>query len=393
MKKYIFTIFILISSLLYSNTFKVADIRIDGLKRTKRSTVLKIIDVNEGDEIDTTSLEPIKQKLLEAGIFTPDITLSIIPVDESYAKLFIYLTDKWTFIPLPFLSFSEDSFTLGGIFIESNLLGLQHSLVLGTIYSDDDLTGFTSWKLPEFDYGTLSLSLSFYSGDSKIMNFDGDILKGDEAQFIAFGPSYTLPLFSNSDIKTSFRYKIDKDENHILLNNDLAYKKLTYTETFTKGLNLNLEYRSDINLDQSLYYKGLTFKGSYSNMLFSHLIFFDFKSGYNFDKDDYYLLFGAKKGSLVIPKNLVRSNRYTTGHLAIELKLIEFIWGYLTFPIFYEAGLVNIVSVKDDSTYHGPGLGVNLYMKKVAIPAMGLFYVYDIPNDRYNFTFSIGASF
>lgn len=393
MKKIILLCLLALGSILFSETYRVADIKVNGLKRTKRTTVLNIIDVNKGDEIEKTSLELYRQKLLESGIFTNEIEIELDQIDDKNVNLLIELEDKWTLIPLPFFSFSEDSFTAGGIFIESNLLGLNQSLVAGVIYSDEDLTGFAAWSYPELKYGSLSLSLSFNSGKSKTMDFYGNITEGEDNNFIAGGPSYTQPISDNFNLRTSLRYRFLNEKNFILYNFELTYKDLKYSDTFTEGIDLKLSYNSEIDIEDSKYLKGVLLEGSYSYILLTHLFLIDLKGGYNFDKDDYYLLFGAKKGSLVIPKNMIRSDWYSSGQLSYELKIVEFSWGYLTLPLFFDIGVVQIQGSETYDSYYGPGAGMNLYMKKVAVPAMGIFYVYDIPNERYNFTFSIGASF
>lgn len=393
MRKIFFVWLFALAAIVFGETYRVADIKVEGLKRTRTSTVLSIIEVNKGDEIEIKSLDTYKQKLLESGIFTNEISIELDPIDDKNVNLLISLQDKWTLIPLPFVSFSEDSFTAGGIFIESNLLGLNQSLVAGVIYSDEDLTGFTAWSYPELKYGSLSLSLSFNRGKSKTMDFYGKISEGEDNNFIAGGPSYTLPINDNLNLRTSLRYRNLNEDSYLLNNYDLSLKNLVYTDTFTKGLDLTLSYTSEINLDKGEYLKALSLDTSYSIILLSHLLYFDLKSGYNFDQSDYYLLFGAKKGSLVIPKNLVRSDFYTSGQISYELKVLEFSWGYLTIPLFFDAGIVQVQGSESLYGYYGPGAGMNLYMKKVAIPAMGIFYVYDFHNERYNFTFSIGAAF
>lgn len=386
-------LFFLSINFLFSESYKIVGIEIEGLKRTRRNTVLSIIDIKEGDYINITSLEKLKQKLLKTGIFTNEVEVLIDPITEKDVDLIITLEDKWTLIPLPFFSISEGSLKTGGVFIESNLLGLNHLLVAGLIYSDSSFSGFTAWSLPEMRYGSLGLSLSFLSGKSSTMDFYGVETKLEDSFSISGGPAFTIPFNDNVSLKLTLGYSFFNKENYISNSFDLSFKDLTYTDTFIKGIDLNLGFSSELSLDQFVFYKYSIFEGSYSNILLGNLLYLGLKGAYNFDIDNFYLLFGAQKGSLVIPKNLVRTNYYGTAHLSYELNVFEFSWGYVTMPLFFEAGFLQQQYESINKSYFGPGAGMNLYMKKVAIPTMGLFYVYDIPNERYNFTFSIGATF
>lgn len=393
MRNIIILFFIFICTNVFSNTYIINNIEVKGLKRTKLKTVLNIIELNEGDKIEVLTADSLKQKLLKAGIFTNDIVVEFQPVDESNINLFIQLEDKWTLIPLPFFSYSNNEMTLGGFFIESNLLGLQHSLVGGAIYKGSDTTAFAAWSLPKINSGRISFSLSFNRGEKQYLDFLGEDLESYRNDVVGLGVTYSRDLIYQTSLKSSLRYMSKNDVNYIYNNYILLYNNSNVGEYFSEGLSCNLGYYSEINISKSYYNKKIDFKLEYDKVLLNNLFTLNFNSSYSIDQNRSQLLFGAKKGSLIIPKNEVKANYFLTSHLAYEIKTIEFKWGFITLPLFYEAGIVETNYDKKINYYHGPGFAVNLYMKKVAVPAMGMYYIYDFINNRYNFSFNIGTSF
>lgn len=393
MNKITLLMFLFVGVNIFSNTYTINNIEVKGLKRTKLSTVLNIIELNEGDEIEISLTDSLKQKLLKSGIFTNNIKVEFKPIDSSYTDLFIELEDKWTLIPLPFFSYSDDEMTIGGFFIESNLLGLQHSLVGGAVFKESNTTAFTAWSLPKNVLGRFSFSLSFNRGERKYLNFLGKEIDTYNNDSIGLGITHSKEFISNSSLKTSLRYMLKNEVNYIYNNYIYIYNNSKIGSYFSEGLYSSIGYYSEIDLSNSFYNKKLDLKFEYDKVLFNNLFTYSINGAYSIDKDRFELLFGASKGALIIPKSEVLANYYLTNHLAYEIKTFEFKWGFITLPLFYEAGFVETSYNNSLNYYHGPGFAINLYMKKVAVPAMGTYYIYDFINDRYNFSFNIGTSF
>ena len=66
--------------------------------------------------------------------------------------------------------------------------------------------------------------------------------------------------------------------------------------------------------------------------------------------------------------------------------------GYLTAPVYYEGGYLRDYR-GDDQLYHGVGGGVRFYLDKVALPALGLDYRYNLTTESGGVSFFIGMSY
>ena len=67
-------------------------------------------------------------------------------------------------------------------------------------------------------------------------------------------------------------------------------------------------------------------------------------------------------------------------------------WGSLTLPLFYEGGWADSAFDADTVLYHGPGFGLRLYLDKVAIPALGADFVWDLENRRFKVNVALGGT-
>ena len=80
MKSYISTLFLLLLTVGTLSSEVIQSIDIDGLKKTKDSTVKGIIGYSEGDHIQIGSESDIRQKLVKSGLFvneTIDVQLGV----------------------------------------------------------------------------------------------------------------------------------------------------------------------------------------------------------------------------------------------------------------------------------------------------------------------------
>lgn len=394
MKKLILVLAIIqISFSLFSQSYKISEIRVKGLKRTRYQTVLNILELKKGDTVEVESIGDIEQKLLKAKIFQNEIIVELDPISEFYADLNIQVEDKWTLIPLPFFSYSQDSLSYGGIFIESNLLGMKHSLISGVFYNDGNLTSFGVWGLPKKNNNTLSFTLSLNQGEKNQADFYGDSVNVIDNNIYGGGVNFTRDLTGELSGRVTFKIMSQNGDSVLENNYNIIYDNTTVGDFFTTGVKSTIGYDSDFIIEENKYYKSFNFELEAGTTANNNLINVTLKSTYSLDKDNYYSLFGKTKGSLIIPKREIYINSAVYGQFIYEHNIIDFDWGYITIPIFYEAGVIESHGDENVYGYHGPGGGLNLYMKKAAVPAMGLFYIYDIENDRYNFSFSIGASF
>lgn len=368
----------------------ISKIVISGLERTKESTVLKIIKFKSGDLISSDDIPDIEQKLLKEEIFVNNIEIKLKETSLSNADLIIRLEDKWTIVPIPVVVVSSSSFLLGGVFIESNLLGLNHSLVTGHFYNGKKVNGFASWEIPENKIGTLSLSLNYTFGETSYYDFDENEVEIDKSSDrvgikVRFKRDITNSLYFNVGIKEEL---YDKDF-YTYLDTGITYDNVIIKPFFQEGIQGSIENSIRNKFATSSFENIIKASIDHSKVIGNHLLNSTISCGKSFNPEDNSILFGGEKGARVIKSKSVKVENYLMTQTKIELKIADLNWGYITIPIYYEGGVVE-ASFASKYYYHGPGAGASLYLKKVAFPAFGFNYTYDVHQNNYNFSVALG---
>ncbi|MGL1891894.1 MAG: hypothetical protein OCD02_09725 [Spirochaetaceae bacterium] len=389
LKKIIVIILYIITVNIYSTEYVISEINIDGLKRTQNKTVLNIIEFYPGDIISDDQLDLLEQRIRKSRLFTNEFSVTLDPINDLETILNISLNDKWTLIPLPLIVVSSDSMLLGAFFIESNLLGLNQSLVSGVMYSDEGFSLFAAYSFPPLSFGNLSYYISYSDGDYTKDDFWGDEIETGTIQDISTGLTFKKELSQIIESSISLRYLFEDEFNYIGLAPSLTLSNLELLDSFQKGYNISLKLNSRLTFDDYTLENKISANFDNSLILFNNLFYASIHSGYSFDPIDYPLEVGGTIGSRVF-KSQIESSFYVNNIIKYEIKIVDFNWGYITLPIYYESGIIEY----NDSLefYHGPGISILSYLNKVALPAIGINFVYDFENSRYNWGASIGLS-
>ena len=117
---------------------RVVEITIEGARRTRRETVLRLARVREGDPWREGLAEEARQELANANIFY-DVAVTPEPAAGG-VRLRIALREKWTLIPIPLVVVKDGETTWGATVVESNLLGTA-SLLTATLAVRDGEPG------------------------------------------------------------------------------------------------------------------------------------------------------------------------------------------------------------------------------------------------------------
>jgi len=397
------------SSFLFSNEYYLSKIKVTGLKRTVYSTVLKIADIKTGIVVNENSPEEIRQDLLASGIFQNEIKVDLIPVSDTTANINIELRDRWTLIPLPVGFVSSDSWLAGAVFIESNLAGLNQTLVAGAFTGSEYFQGFGAWSNPSF-FGSkysFGLSASYYFGLIEHLDISGENIlasfdKSEISSRIRFGRS--LPLgFSvegSSGIKSLKSEEatgyLGTDSEYLLYWENgftLRYEDLIYKSFFNEGWSLKLTTDVSVILNGKGYELGIEFNLSRNFILADrHLLRAEISAAWQNSSDTNSLYIGGTEGSRALPSGDVAVRYYSSGVVSFEPVIFKPKWGIFTLPVYYEAGLYRPLHTTKENVWHGPGIGFRFYVDKVAIPALGADFTWDLQNGGFKVAVSIGGS-
>lgn len=385
---------------IFSQEIKIIDIEINGLKKTKENTVLNIIDLEDEALVDYSISDIVKQKLLSSGIFQNDIQVIIEVISDNKAKLIITLKERWTFIPIPVVVINSESWLAGGVLIESNLLGLNQTLVAGTFFSDEGVQGFSAWSNPSLfksDYA-LGLTTSFNSGTTIFLDITG------ETELSTFDENRLLVSVNlGKNMWDTFSWKIatgvewfqvdESDIEQFILNNVLTLKweDLYYKDFFNQGWSNSI---SSTLLSTTGDFINPLFELSISKSLIinkRNRLKFHINAGWQDSLEYKPLLIGGTEGSRVLPSGAIAAKLFGDSLISFEPIIKKIPGGIITLPIYYESGLYQ--SLENEYNYwHGPGIGFRFYVDKVAIPALGADFTWDFYNQLFNVSVSIGGS-
>lgn len=377
MKKGFLLVLIIYSvTTLYSESLYIEKINIKGLKRTKESTVLSIIGINVGMEISNNTLVDIEQRLLRAEIFQNSIDVSYSKTDNKSVELNIYVEDKWTIIPIPVYYTGSEGWTAGGVFIESNLLGLNQQLVSGAFMQDSGKTAFLAWKTPIGNSSryTAGISLSYVEEEE---------IREDITTSLTLERIYT----NNFNLGMASGFSSRSNKTYYVGNLSLDWDNLFYSRYFNRGWDIKTDFDIDIPLEDTVYHPHLGVEVRENRLLGSKL----FKWGINSSittNNLSPLLFGGTETYRTIPKD-TEADFYTAGLLHFEPVIWDLSWGHISTPVYYEGGVYNRLG--DLDMWHGPGFGFRLYVSKVVIPAVGADITWDLNSGEYSFTLAIGS--
>lgn len=384
-------LFIVVTNIIAaSESYIISSIVISGLERTRESTVLKIIKLKNGDMISVDDLPEIEQMLLKEEIFVNNVEIELKKTSESNADLIIRLEDKWTIVPIPVVVVSSSTFLLGGVFIESNLLGLNHSLVTGHFYNGKKVNGFASWEIPENKIGTLSLSVNYTVGETSYYDFDENEVEIDDSSD-RFGIKVRLRRDISNSVYLNLGLKEEFYDNdfYTYLDTGITYDNVVIKPFFQEGLKATIENSIRNKLITNKFENTFKVSIDHSKVIGNHLLNSTIGYGKSFNPEDNPILFGGEKGARVIKSKSVKVDNFLNAQAKFELQITDLNWGYVTIPIYYEGGVAE-ASFASQYYYHGPGAGISLYLKKVAFPAFGFNYTYDIHQNNFNFSVALG---
>lgn len=95
-------------------------------------------------------------------------------------------------------------------------------------------------------------------------------------------------------------------------------------------------------------------------------------------------------GYRTLPFQAVAADRWGSVSTTYDLPILSAGWGALVLSHFWELGSYTNDDV-EPRLFYGPGGGFRVYIRQVAIPALGLDVAYNIPDGAVAFSFSLGA--
>jgi hypothetical protein len=379
----------------------VRTIAIEGLRKTREPVVRDIIPVSIGDTFTAGTLQSVTDALVDSDLFA-DVGVRAIPAGDG-AEILVTVDEKWTIVPIPFVSTNGSSFDGGLILLESNLLGRNKQLISAGFAGSGGVRGFFVYSDPAVFGSSWSTSLSASTGraDDTRERPDGVVLREYEldSRSVGFGVGYGFT--PDLRVRTSLRYETwtirsdDPRAGQVPLENDsffepgisIAYDGTRAIDVLRVGPMVGVEGRY-VTLEEGWESTGFVSLGI--PVAETHRLRFLASGGIGDVPTLAEQTISGRDGYRTLPYNAVTADRWGSGAALYDLPVVSGGWGALVISHYWEAGAYTNDDV-DPRLFWGPGGGFRVYLRQVAIPALGLDLAYNIPDGGLVFSFTLGA--
>lgn len=384
MKRILLTIAIILAlpvSIFSLNEKIVGDITIRGLKRTKTHIVLETIELESGDSLGGLTPEDLEQRLLKAGIFNPgEISFT---EHEDLIDIDIEVYDKWTLLPIPLFSFNQDEQSFSGLIYEQNLFGLKKQLLIGGGYSTKNGASGVFQYVDKFFYFGGSYTRN---SDEEFHNINGSV--GIQKEWNKFHINTSL-------LSSYYNYDNVKNKYYMRVPIFLEYAKKHYSDTIQTGYSVSLVLNPGFDFTESTAFYRNDFRLWYEinpiNKLFFSIVLTN-RTNFVTDPSEFIETWGNKETSRTLKP--VDATDFTGFSVASEYILGDFNWGAISTILSWEIGGYGLRENNDfngyKALYTGPAAGLRVYLKGLAIPALGIDYGYNIIDNKHNISLTLG---
>lgn len=384
----------------------VNEIVIHGIKKTSPSVILSRITIKNGDPLSAFNPYEAVNNLKKTNLFS-DITISYNRNGDS-VDIIISLKEKWTLIPIPMYSSNKHGTSYGLYLIETNFLGYGKTIFTGGIYSRESkklIIGYIDQSILNSNFrGAIFLSHKdeiYQKGDSDYNIFSKykaskTLLRVDAG----YSFSDAIKIFAASGFwKTNLDYSyneglnVPEEMSNYLTGIIARYENTYHNEYLYFGTKVELTTISYIPMNNnSEYFNVTTYKGEYNHKITpqARLNFFS-SGGYGNRPSIFEENIGGKPGARTLPADILCVDDFINWTLSFEQIAFKFKWGVVTVLAFFEGGFYK--NDYETSHYYGPGIGTLVYLKNIALPAMGFNIAKNLHSGYNEFSVNIGMSF
>lgn len=383
----------------------VVSISIEGLRRTDRDVVLDLLPVAAGDPLDGVTEEDLRDRLIDSGIFA-EVAVKFIPADPSSdaVAIEIAIDEKWTLIPVPYFATDGDSFNGGLILFESNLFGRNKRLIAAGSGGTAGAQGFAAFIDPSIFQSRWLGSLSAASGtsDRVARERDGTLVREFDAMQNSLGGSLGFAFTDRLELVgfarysawqiSEFRRGIDEtrpaDGSAIEWGLEAGWQGSRPYGSLRRGIDLRGEFRVPGEIDHwevsGSGEAGIPTVAGQRLRLVS-------RAGYGSAPVIFQQDISARDGFRSLPYQASPAQRWAGGMVGYDVPIFQPDWGALVVSVYGEGGSYGSEAT-GDQPYLGSGTAFRIYLRQVAVPALGVDAAWNLLDRTFVFSFSIGAS-
>jgi hypothetical protein len=397
-------------------------VRIDGLRKTQESVVLDLINLERNDLLDAVTVQEVEDTLVKSDLFAA-VTVYVVPAgwepDEipldrvletapvppatGPADLRVLVDEKWTLVPIPFFSSGGDGFSGGLILLESNLFGRNKQLITAAFGGTGGFSGFFLYADPSVFSSNWTASLSAAAGRSEeeTLRPDGETVRAFTVNQQSAGLGIGYRLTPELNVRTRLgvsTWRVDEftpglddeeieDGSYLEPQIGVNYEKTRPIDVLLVGPSVSAAARY-VTLDDGW---EVSARAGWALPVFeTHRVRILGSGGYGEMPAIAETGVSARDGFRTLPYQATTADRWASGSLFYDLPVMSAGWGALVLSHYWEAGAYETETLSPQPFY-GPGGGFRVYIRQVAIPAVGLDVAYNLADPAWVFSFTVGA--
>ncbi len=372
-----------------------------GLKRTRESYLLKVLQKYKGFTFDEETAAAIENELRAQGLFS-SIDVQAVPsdgeTDDTTVK--ITLKEKISFLVLPFGSISNGGLVGGAAMLDQNAFGEKDLFLLGGMISKDSFTILSSFRKPSVDltHPGFSLSGSYSKLKTEIDSIEGDKISELEGHKVFaeadITEKFTTHFSGSLGVCYTGNYFIDKDLDNIHIitfRPVLEYSVSEWNGVFTSVKSFevsgNIGFTTDGDFVTTQKIHAFIQQPIIPTLRF--LLEACISNEHNMPVINQQTRSGVANN--LLPSNF-HSPQMLSSNFGLEFATIQTKFAMLSLYGVYQMVIVKDYDDKTDFSY-GPGIGFRVYLSTINLPAVGMGLYYNIPHDAFEFGVSMGLSF
>jgi len=388
-------------------SYLINDIVISGLKRTKKHVVEKPLNKFIGQDASKIDFNDIRTAIMETGILEP---LSVDVEDDPQKEgkiLKIEVHEKWSIFPVPVFFINSSGFVGGGFGIaDLNALGINDKFILGGMVDTDGwLAGTTYIHTPDMN-NSLGWNVAlFYSKQEKVDRDENNryIRKYGLGRFLAStGINYeinepTLAFLNLSFVDTKIHdidnpFAVPEDDGSVIsARPGFRIRKNSWDGYFLSQKSIEIGYTYSFRIDY-LSFQKFDIKANFEKSLVPGFRMF-LRGGIIYAPETP-PIFESRSRSVnisILPQSFSAQNFFGSS-AGLEKYLFKRSFGTLSILSSYQL-VYSDGPILGERIDHGVLGAVQFYLRKLAIPAVGLGVSYNVTAGYLQAGFNAGMSF
>jgi hypothetical protein len=381
---------------IFAQSGVVRDIAFTGLKRTKPLVAERLLEKFRGLRPDEINENDVRAAIIESGVLDPE-KIEFLPQDGDYT-LHAVVVEKMSFFPVPIFLTGSNGWMAGLALADMNAFGQRDTFVLSGIYASDSRFAMAMYAHP----GVVAEKPGFmFGGSYSYRDFEGKNTYGDSLFSmkrtdigVSAGITYQFSALWSGRLILGYNHRevesLDRNDRFVTAQPQIGVRRSAWDGYFLNETSASLGYAAQVSSDTINHCLSATFRTDTSIV-----------SGFRFT---------AKGGAVWIPESdmfteispdatnvTIMTGNFRAANMAglytgLEKALFRVNAGTLAVLAAYQ--ILATQSLSDgDSFDHGAFAGIQFYLRRVAIPAVGLGASFNLVRETTQWSFGIGMQF